>query len=267
MQSLEKNPVRYKRLCSLHHIEQRIINVNEGFLFDGHRHPGIYEILVGVKGCVGIALENRYYCLRENDVLVLSGKEFHIVWGIQTPAAYYCSFFEAELPALSALSKTFKVYSAENIACEPFWREPGNINEPIHETAMRNMLMLIVELAKQSPLGKLHDIPIRYSLKTTIENRLDTIINKSSAHMHSRSELAGIFCLEEHYLSNKIRKLTGFTLMQLYYAAKMRLACTMLHSGESVKNTAYNLGFTSPFHFSRKFKEIIGHPPSKEISG
>jgi len=49
-------------------------------------------------------------------------------------------------------------------------------------------------------------------------------------------------------------------------AVKMRAARRMLESGElRVSEVAYRVGFETPFHFSRRFKQHFGHPPSALI--
>lgn len=51
--------------------------------------------------------------------------------------------------------------------------------------------------------------------------------------------------------------------MTLYYQVKMEEATTLLRRGESVKETAYQMGFANPYHFSRKYKELCGQAPSR----
>jgi len=58
------------------------------------------------------------------------------------------------------------------------------------------------------------------------------------------------------------------TPKELVTAIKMRAAMGLLRSGEwQVKDVAYQVGFANPYHFSRRFKEVFGVPPSSVRPG
>jgi len=57
---------------------------------------------------------------------------------------------------------------------------------------------------------------------------------------------------------------TGNTAMEIYYKYKMNLAKIILQRGVSITDTAHQLGFSDPFHFSNKYLKIMGYRPSRD---
>jgi AraC-like DNA-binding protein len=60
------------------------------------------------------------------------------------------------------------------------------------------------------------------------------------------------------------RRLFGEAPARFFLRLKMRRAEEMLrYRGLRVKEVSEALGFTNPFHFSRVFRRVLGHPPSR----
>lgn len=64
-------------------------------------------------------------------------------------------------------------------------------------------------------------------------------------------------------LSRLFQNATGKTPHQYYLDRKIQAATEMLRKGMSVKETAYQLCFESPYYFSRLFKKKIGEAPQQ----
>lgn len=76
-------------------------------------------------------------------------------------------------------------------------------------------------------------------------------------------QLARAASLSERSLHRALLERFGCTPKELVTAIKMRAAMRLLRSGEhAVKEVAYQVGFANPYHFSRRFKEVFGVPPS-----
>jgi len=63
------------------------------------------------------------------------------------------------------------------------------------------------------------------------------------------------------FISQNFPKEFGMPLKSYILKQKMKRAKDMLENGQSVKQTAFELGFYDEFHFSKKFKIYFGKPP------
>lgn len=73
--------------------------------------------------------------------------------------------------------------------------------------------------------------------------------------------LAAELCISVNYLGSLIKKKSGFTAGNYIRRIIVQEAKNRLVSGLSVSETAYDLGFDYPQHFSRMFKNITGSSP------
>ena len=69
-------------------------------------------------------------------------------------------------------------------------------------------------------------------------------------------------CLSPNYFGDLIRQLTGDTASNAIRRFVLQRAQTLLVSGMTVNETAENLGFDYPQHFTRMFKKFYGSSPS-----
>lgn len=70
-------------------------------------------------------------------------------------------------------------------------------------------------------------------------------------------------CMSANYFGDLIKKTTGNTASQYIRRHIVALAKNKLASGLSISQTAYDLGFEYPQHFSRMFKKVEGITPSE----
>lgn len=71
-------------------------------------------------------------------------------------------------------------------------------------------------------------------------------------------------CLSPNYFGDIVRRETGKTAIEYIHAALMEKAKEqLLLPGRSISETAYDLGFRYPQHFTRLFKKLVGTTPSQ----
>lgn len=96
--------------------------------------------------------------------------------------------------------------------------------------------------------------------------KADQILSYIHTNCHlplSNKALAAKFGYHENYISNLIRKFTGLTLHHYVLNYKMQIAVGLLQSTNlSVAEVAEQVGMPDIKHFSKCFKNIIGHSPS-----
>ena len=245
-------------------IHQQIIAGDNLKRFRGHIHPDLYEIIIPLKGAVGVRIaDNEDLFVKPGEVLFLPKNKFHWMWAAAKDTTYYNSYFSGDLPQLNSLCSGSNCINLSDWKDPQFWLEEISEDEP--ELVMSRTLQLISFCAKSKTNTETIKNKSFPSLEETFRNTLIELIESEPGKNHGLSEIAEKFFLEPHYLSGKVKKTTGTTLMELYYQEKIKMAVKLLQSGNSVKETAFSLGFSNPYHFSRKFKQITGNPPSSEI--
>ena len=78
------------------------------------------------------------------------------------------------------------------------------------------------------------------------------------------SDLASVACLTPEHLCRLFKSALGHGPAETVRLARLDRAATLLaRSNYSVSEIAALCGFASPFHFSRRFKDAYGQPPSE----
>jgi AraC-like DNA-binding protein len=91
---------------------------------------------------------------------------------------------------------------------------------------------------------------------------LETIQRSLSAPIRSR-ELARQACLSEDRFLHLFKEQLGITLRHYVIYQRVMRATAEVLSGASVTRAAIDAGFSDSSHFSRKFTELSGFPPSR----
>ncbi len=91
---------------------------------------------------------------------------------------------------------------------------------------------------------------------------VDLQVSRSPASPPSRERLAAALGMSVSSLAHRFRAETGMTLVERIRWLRIREAKARLADrGATVKSVASSLGFSSPFYFSRVFKEVAGMTP------
>lgn len=78
------------------------------------------------------------------------------------------------------------------------------------------------------------------------------------------SEIAQDLGMSTRHLSKLCRRLFNEGPARLHLRLKLRRAEQLLrHEGLRVNEASDALGFANPFHFSRVYRRVMGHPPSE----
>lgn len=72
-------------------------------------------------------------------------------------------------------------------------------------------------------------------------------------------------CMSPGYLGDLVKKHTGNSAINYIHSFIIQKAKNLMAAGNSVANTAYDLGFDYPNHFSRLFKKKEGLSPSEYV--
>lgn len=78
-------------------------------------------------------------------------------------------------------------------------------------------------------------------------------------------ELADTLCVSRTVFYNKVKGLTGLSPVEFVRQLKLKIAAHLLTQGYNVSEAAIKVGFSDARYFSRQFKALFGHLPSKHV--
>jgi AraC-like DNA-binding protein len=118
-------------------------------------------------------------------------------------------------------------------------------------------------------LSRFYELIIYKTDSVSGDARISKMINYIAAH-HSEKitlkKMAGMLGLNCHYLGTLFKSEIGCAFNQYLVRTRIKHAENMLKSGEfTVQETADIAGFSDSFYFYKKFKSIMGFPPSHSI--
>ena len=87
-------------------------------------------------------------------------------------------------------------------------------------------------------------------------------IKKNLAKGLSIDELCQIACMSRSRLYYEFKNKLGCSPAELQQQLRLKEATNRLRSGEVITTVCYDLGFSSPSHFSRRFKSCFGCTPT-----
>jgi AraC-like DNA-binding protein len=91
-----------------------------------------------------------------------------------------------------------------------------------------------------------------------IDEIIDNNLDNSDLSLHFISEKLSI---SAPYISRKYKEIRGICLTKVINIKRVQSAKKLLHQNKSVIETAFAVGYGTPQHFSRVFKEIVGVSP------
>jgi AraC-like DNA-binding protein len=233
--------------------------------FAGHRHRET-EIVIGLSGVLGIRLETMAerketeHSVKVGELFLIPPNAKHYFFEVLGPVAYYNIIFESDAKSIF-LDKPVKLdkkwlchFSTQD------WKRGDDF-----ESMMLSLLELLSQLRKTQPQvpSKQSSTTKKHSQPFSISENLTQLISQNPASQHSLQALAKHFGRDPSSLTTLSKKITGYSLLDLYHRIKIQMAQELLKSGKSIKEVSLDLGFANPFHFSKKFKSITGYSPSK----
>lgn len=97
------------------------------------------------------------------------------------------------------------------------------------------------------------------STELSLQQRVDALVLKHLASPPSLDALAEALSMSVSSLTHRFKSETGMTLVERIRWLRVREARLLLtRRGADVKSVAQRLGFSSPFYFSKVFREVAG---------
>lgn len=238
------------------------------FDFSGESHD-FYELVYVVRGKAGILAGDRIYVLEQGQCVLHPPLEFHRVWSedATSPELIIFSFRTEQMPhgiggryfMSPSLRVMIEEWMEENMRV--FSHEDIFVTRILDPTGARRQLsrleLLLAELFSADPDLKRLDsgsAGIYTEIVRTMKEHLNqtlTIDQLSNLCHMSKSNLKRIFA-----------RYSGMGVISYFNRMKINRACELLLQGESVGNTAHQLGFSDQNYFSTVFRRTTGLSPS-----
>jgi len=126
-----------------------------------------------------------------------------------------------------------------------------------------NMLQNLVELIA-THIRRLAPLPLRQPRSAGSLARACDLIQRRMHHPLSLADLARAAGLSVSQFSFNFRRAHGMSPMAYLRRQRLQRAARLLENHTlSIKEIAAQAGYPDPLHFSREFRRVIGHPPTR----
>lgn len=95
--------------------------------------------------------------------------------------------------------------------------------------------------------------------------QLVSFIDNNHSEEFSIETLAEKMCVSRTVFYNKVKGLTGLSPVEFVRQLKLKIAAQFIAQGFNVSEAAIKVGFSDARYFSRQFKALFGHLPSKHV--
>ncbi|MCA1745717.1 MAG: response regulator [Bacteroidales bacterium] len=95
--------------------------------------------------------------------------------------------------------------------------------------------------------------------------KLVSYVEDNHSEEFTIEELADTLCVSRTVFYNKVKGLTGLSPVEFVRQLKLKIAAHLLTQGYNVSEAAIKVGFSDARYFSRQFKALFGHLPSKHV--
>ncbi len=236
-----------------------------------HRHRS-YELYYLVKGQREYFIEDRFFMVKEGDVVLIPRQVFHRTDGegglrflVHFSDAFLRTYFTGEtiFPTLQKVPFVFrgeaaqkeKILSLLEAMLAEYTREQRSPDELLCSGYLYQLLF-------QLAYGKNTYVPHKYA-----DARITQIIqyiNENYNQITDISQIAEQFYISKYHLCRFFRKSLGIPLMSYLNSIKISKACEMIKGGcGNMTKIAIDCGFNSSSYFCKVFKKEKGISPSE----
>ena len=238
-------------------------------VFNWHKNIEILYI-TGGEGAVRNGSEDMV--AREGDLFVVNSNDFHQVkskTGIDFSYLIIDESFCTENGIATAEllferhpceEETVKLYLAAGDAVDAVAKSSSPTALPHARLAVLTFLLHLCEHhAVPRPQEKKEASSAEEYVKTTV-----TYLADHFAEPQSLEALAALSGISKHHLARLFKQYTGESVFSHLTRLRLRHAEAALSGGASVTEAALTAGFESLSYFSRTYKRLYGHAPSKK---
>ncbi|MRI62661.1 AraC family transcriptional regulator [Ornithobacterium rhinotracheale] len=228
-------------------------------------------VLFVKKGRLKQYLDGEEYVVNEGEFLYIKQGSITATLEITKDIEGYFLLFENEIftsphftikhPNLFFISPYF---SSENLGFESFIKVLKLMEYELFVNQYQDneivLSMLRAVLLKMIEQGNQNPTKVSRSLEITLKFR--NLLHENHKQEKKVSFYAEQLHLTENYLNKCLKEVTGKTPKQWINEIDIDYSKTLLQTGKSISEIAYELNFQTPSHFSQVFKKLIGISPT-----
>ncbi|MEG1753785.1 MAG: AraC family transcriptional regulator [Christensenella sp.] len=277
------NEISVESIFTIHYFEHP-----KDYCFEGEIHD-FWEFIYVDKGKLSVRSGDRELLLSQGEIVFHKPMEFHNAraLGNDSPNLIVISF-ACSSPIMSFFEdKCFTASKEEKLLLISIIREAQKVfyygdNDPYLSKLVRKidtpfaaeqvvrivLERFLIEVVRSESVadGKKHKNEASLcetKAKFEVEDIIEYLNNNLSKRL-TLEQISKDFFLSRSYLQTIFKKHTGVSIMDYYAKLRIDKAKTYIREGKSnFTEISEQLGYTSIYHFSRKFKEIAGMTPSE----
>lgn len=274
-----RSPIVVNHIITIHYFEYM-----KDFCFKGESHD-FWEILCVDKGVVEIQADDRYYHLKQGDLIIHKPLEFHAIQSLDGSAPNLIAIsFTCHSPALRHLyDKCFSLDPHHKYLVSKIITEARSaFSTPLHIPTIEKVERSDSACFGSEQLIKLYLEELLIHLIRDTQNTLPLIsptAPKASKHYtfenivrYLNEHIYESLCVEticsHHHMSKSSLQNLFYTHAQCgvktyFNHMKIELAKQLIRQdSKNISQISELLGYTSLSHFSKHFKKTTGMPPS-----
>lgn len=252
-----------------------INNLKGHFSFDSHLHDS-YQIIFVEKGTYHTKLNDVDLTLNPGQVLIVKPGDIHQDYGT-FPLKYIWLNFEISYSYSKDSKQTglfdincppkHQIITIEQCYYRPLLMRLQEECEKQDHVAMRLQDTITLEIfwlfLRQIPKEALAKWYINQSEDQAFANKLNDLFRANISKSLKVPEMAVKFGMSESSFAHKTRDVLGISPQKAFLTYKMEIAAELvLNTKMSIKDIAFYLGYDTPFHFSRSFKNFHKKAPN-----
>ena len=259
---IENNP----KITALHTAFRR--DFSPDYKFHGESH-NFYELVSIIEGKVSITADSNVFSLKKGQAILHPPMQFHNICNLDRSNTTIIVFtFSGEnipdlcnkiydlrdISKVKSLYERFEMYFTR----DGMWVTGLKEQSLEHFKFIKEFELFLTAMMNNSSEGKTRLTPGAVNYSLIVKNMEDHVCERLTV-----KKLASLCSMSEINLQKTFSKYAGVSVMEYFKRIQMEKACELLKDGQSVKETALELGYGDQNYFSTVFKRITGHTPSE----
>ena len=254
--------------------DMRYIDNKDVYVYERHKHSH-YEIIIAQSGVYQCFLNGKKLRMKEHDILVIKPGDTHFDNVRETARFTGVTFFidcslyntpeDPEIfisnckPELQKITMNPDIYKNIIKRLHAESKIADNVSSHLQDVQVAELFWQVVRLLPQKIFPKWF---IAVSEYQSFQQNLQRIFLKNLKTDLLLKDMAKLMGMGKSSFSHKCKNILGTSPLNEFTRFKMNYAKKILNnSNTSIKELAFTMGYSSPYHFSRTFKRIHGISP------
>lgn len=234
----------------------------------GDCHP-FWELLYVDRGRLRMRLDEAEHELEPGDFILIAPGQLHSVVPADSVARFYVTaHFDSNLKGLAELGSTLISADEEGRRLIVALLKEKESDQPGAELlALSYLAQFLIRLLRSGTRRAAEtSLPTYYqsNAERTVADKAVEFMRRGFSEPLTLNRIASACCVSNSHLEHVFKRKTGMPVMAYLQGLRIEHAKgLLLESSANVTGIARLSGYSSVFLFSRRFKQIVGVPPSQ----